>query len=295
MKENFPDSPQAEQAEEFSEEFSEITGLEDDDVTDFALAISGLENVQTDPSLLKLSGAIYATKPVTTDQVVAAAELIAEKNGETLELTISVGEGADFIEFPKDPGSPEMYAAVVTGESSTLVFFGDRASVEASLARKSGSVPESLKAPSQGLVEGQQGWISIIIPESFRAQIAGMSAQGEQMIRGLSKINSLQSVGVGMKAGESLDIALGLNLGSEEDAAAIQAIINNQVISFAKMMLGAGTPEPLPLLDSLAASHAGDRAVLSINVTLKDIQLLQEQLVNMIPTGNTGVTPSAVQ
>ncbi|MGE9289725.1 MAG: hypothetical protein ACQKBT_01965, partial [Puniceicoccales bacterium] len=192
----------------------------------------------------------------------------------------------------RDPGAPELYAAVVTRESSTVVFFGSQANVEAALARKSGSIPAALAAPSKDLVEGQQGWISLILPESLKAQLAGMTAQGEQMFPGVAKLKSLQSIGIGMKAAETLDVAVGLNLGSEEDAVVIRDILNNQLISFAKLMLSGGTPEPLPLLDALSASNRGDRAVLSLVVTLKDVQLLQSQLMSMIPTAPTGVTPS---
>lgn len=291
--------PENEQTQEFADQLKEATGLEDDDITDFALAMSGLENVQTDPSLLKISGAVFATEPVTTDQVVAAAELIAEQNGQSVELTVTPGEGADFIAFPKEPGAPEIHAAVVTGDASTVVFFGDLESVEASLARESGSVPAALEAASAGLIEGQQGWISVVLPESMRAQLAGTTAQMEQMMPGLSKANSLQSVGIAMKTADSLDMAVGFNLGSEADAAAIESLLNNRVISFAKLMLGGNTPEPLPLLNSLSASHSGDRAVLSLVLTLKDIELLQSQFMGMLSTPGaipgTGVTPAAPQ
>jgi len=287
------DSPANEQAEEFSKMFTEATGLEDDDITDFALAVSGLENVQTNPSALKISGGIFATKPVTADQVVAAAKLIADQSGESLELTVTPGDGADFIAFPSDPNAPEIHAAVVTGDSSTIVFFGDLDSVNAALARQTGSVPAGLSEASAGLVPRQQGWISIILPESFRAQLAGMTAQMEQMMPGLSKANSLSSIGVGMKSADSLDIAVGLNLGSTEDAAAVEAILNNQLISFAKMMLSSATSEPLPLLNSLSATHSGDRAALSMVLTLKDMEILQDQLMGMLPTpGGMGVTPA---
>lgn len=292
LQEDLPDSPQSKQADEFSEKITEITGLEDDDITNFALAVSGLENLQLDASQLKISGGIFATKPVTAEQVVAAVALIAEQNGESFEMTVTVGDGVEYIEFPVEPDAPEIFAAVVTGESSTVVFFGDRASVEAALARESGSVPAALQAPSEGLVDGQQGWISFILPESFKAQLPGLTAQAEQMnVRGLSSANSLQSIGLGMKAAESLDVAIGLNLGSQEDAAAVESILKGQVISLAQLMLGGRTAEPLPLLESLNAAHEGDRAVLSLALTVKDVELLQSQLMGMLPTGNFGVTP----
>tara|TARA_R100000027_G_scaffold67429_2_gene66097 strand:+ start:823 stop:1905 length:1083 start_codon:yes stop_codon:yes gene_type:complete len=286
------DTANAEETKELSEKFTEITGLEDDDVTDFALAISGLDSIQTDPSQLKISGALYAVEPVTAEQIVAAVSYIAEQNGETVEMAITVGEGIDYIEFENEPGTPKIIAAVVTGESDTTVFFGDRGSVDASLAREVGSVPAALKAPSNGLIEGQQGWISVILPESMKMQLAGMTAQGEQMLPGLSRLNSLQSIGIGIKAADALDIAVGFNLGTEDDAVAVEAILNNQLISFAKMMLSGGTPEPLPLLNSLAAAQSGDRAILSMALSLKDISILQEQIVNMIPTGSPGLSPA---
>jgi len=295
LQEDLPETPENEQAQEFAEQFTEVTGLEDDDVTDFALAISGLENAQMDPSQLKISGGIFATKPVTTEQVVAAVQLIAEQNDEELEMTITTGDGADFIEFPKEPGSPEMHAAVVTGESSTVVFFGDLPSVEASLARSSGSVPAGLEAASKGLIDGQQGWISVVLPDSLKAQLAQTTAQMEAMIPNLSAANSLESVGVGIKTAESLDVAVGFNLGSSDDAVIMEGILNNQLISFAKMMLAGGTPEPLPLLNSLTASQSENRAVLSMVVTIEDIKILQAQLMSFLPSGNMGVTPSAVQ
>jgi|GEM_PF-5987933 len=282
-----------EASEELSEQFMEITGLDDDDITDFALAVSGLENAQIDPSLIRISGAIFAEKAVTAEQVVEAINFIAEQNGETVELTVTVGEGADFIEFQKEEGVPEMYAAIMTGDDSTTAFFGDKASVEEAMDRPIGSISASLMAPSKGLIDGQQGWISFIIPESLKGQLAGIAAQGDQMAPGLSKIQSLQSVGIGMKATDNLTMAVGFNLGSAEDAQAIEV----ELISLAKMMLAGSTPEPLPLLQSLAAGQSGERATLSLSVSMKDMEILQAQLLNFLPGAGMvtpqGITPSA--
>lgn len=290
--ENLQDElPEAQATEELTAKLTEITGLEDDDITEFALALSGMENAQANPSAIKVSGALFATKAVSADQIVEAIEYVAEQNGEKVELTVTVGEGADYIDFPVADGMPQLRAAVVSGESSTTAFFGDDASVEAALQRKSGSIPAALSAPSEGLVAGQQGWISIIVPESLKGQLAGLTAQGEQMAPGLSKLQSLQSIGVGVKATDVLDVAIGLNLGSPDDAKAITAVLNNQLISFAKMMLAGSTPEPLPLLESLSASQNGDRAVLALALSLGDMEQLQSQLMNFLP-GAAPMAPS---
>lgn len=288
------DMPESQTTTEMGDRLTEITGLEDEDITQFAMAVSGLESFDTDPTLAKISGALFAVKPVSAEQVVEAIEYMASQNDETVELKLTVGEGADYIEFPKEEDAPEMYAAIVTGDSSTTAFFGDRDSVEAALARDSGSVPEKLKAPSEGLVEGQQGWVSFILPQSFKDQLPGLVAQGEQMAPGVSKISSLQSVGVGVRAEDAMRIAIGMNLGSPEDAETITGVLNNQLISFAKMMLAGNSPEPLPLLESLAASQSGDRSVLSLSITPKDIELLQAQLLNLIPAAMGQGAGSAV-
>ena len=292
------DLPQAEMADEVQAKIEEITGLEDGDVTEFAFAMSGLESIEANPSAIKLSGAVYATEPVSADQIVELVSYLAEENGESVELTVTVGDGVDFIEFPPDDELPELYAAVMTGDSSTTVFFGDRASVESALTRETGSVPSALMAPSEGLLTGQQGWISIIFPESLRAQLSKYAAQGEQMAPGLSKINSLESVGIAFRSADSLDMAVGFNLGSEDDAEAITGVLNNQLISFAKMMIARATPEPLALLNSLSATQSGDRAVLSLTVTVDDIAQLQGQMMNFLPgagMGPTGLPPAVPQ
>jgi len=282
------DLPQAEMSNEMQDKIEEITGLENGDLTEFAFAMSGLENFTMDPAAIELSGAVYATKPVTAEQIVELVSYIAEQNGESVELTVTVGDGVDFIEFPEEDELPELYAAVMTGESSTTVFFGDRASVEASLARETGAVPSALMGPSEGLLAGQQGWISVILPESFRAQLPEFSAQGAQMAPGLSNINSLESVGIAFRSADSLDMAVGFNLGSEDDAKAITGVLNNQLISFAKMMVAGATPEPLAVLNSLSATQSGDRAVLSLTMTVEDVEQLQGQMMNFLPGGGMG-------
>ncbi|MEM0965258.1 MAG: hypothetical protein AAGJ81_03775 [Verrucomicrobiota bacterium] len=275
--------PQAEESQEIADTITEITGLSDDDVTVFALAVSGLEMVQVDPTALKISGAVSADKVVTADQIVQAITYVTEQSGESFDMTVTEGEGVQYIEFPKEPGAPEIFSAVTNDGSSTTAFFGDKTSVDSSVARSSGSIPAALSAPSMGLIDGQQGWISIILPESLKAQLAGMAAQGEAFAPGLSKIQSLESIGVGMMAADDLAMKIGLNLGSEEDAQAIASILNNQLISFAKMMVAGNTPEPLPVLDSLVAGSEGSRATLSLAITLKDLEILQTQLLNFLP------------
>lgn len=282
------DMPESERADEMQDQIEEITGLENGDITEFVFAMSGLESMNMDPSAIELSGAVYATKPVTAEQIVELVSYLAEENGESVELTITVGDGVDFIEFPEDDELPELYAAVMTGESSTTVFFGDRTSVEASLARETGAVPAALMAPSEDLLAGQQGWISVILPESLRAQMPEFTAQGEQMAPGLSKIDSLESVGIAFRSADSLDMAVGLNLGSEDDAKTITGVLNNQLISFAKMMVAGATPEPLALLNSLSATQSGDRAVLSLTMTVEDMEQLQGQMMNFFPGGGMG-------
>ncbi|MFP4351401.1 MAG: hypothetical protein ACLFRP_03650 [Puniceicoccaceae bacterium] len=286
------DLPEAEATDEMSDRIEEITGLENGDITEFVLAVSGLEDAGVDPSAVKLSSAIHAAKPVTAEQIVQLVSYLAEENGESVELTVTVGEGVDYIEFPEDDELPDLYAAVVTGESWTTVFFGDKPSVEASLARETGSVPAALKAPSDGLLVGEQGWISVILPESVRAQLPQFSAMAEQMAPqmgpGLSKINSLESLGVAFRTGDALDMAVGFNLGSEEDAEAVTAVLNNQLISFAKVMVSGGTPEPLDLLNSLSAAQSEDSAVLSLTMTVEDLKQLQTQMLDFFPGGGMG-------
>jgi len=84
-----------------------------------------------------------------------------------------------------------------------------------------------------------------------------------------------------MKASETLDIAIGLNLGSSADAEVIAGVLNNQLISFAKMMIAGQLPEPLPMLESLGASASGDRAILSLVISVADLEILQEMAAGM--------------
>lgn len=269
------------------DKITEMTGLEEDDLVDMAIALSNIDAFATDPTAVKISGAAFVSKPVTAEQIAEALEVAAKENGEEIDVTVRKGEGVDYVDIPKEEDMPEIVVAVQTGSSDTLAFFGDQASVEAALGRETASVPAALSAPSAGLIDGQQGWVSFILTDQLKAQLAGAAAQGVQMAPGLEKIESLQSVGVGMKAADSLDIAIGLNLGSAEDATVIAGVLNNQLISFAKMMIAGQMPEPLPLMETLSASSDGDRAKLAVSISVTDLEIVQSQMASFMP-GNMG-------
>jgi len=289
LEEMQEEMPQAEMASVLADQITEMTGLDEDDITAIALSLSNIDSFQTDPSAVRISGAVSVSEPVTAEQIAEAIELAASENGEEVDVTVVPGDGVDYLEFPVEEGMPLIVAAIVTGSSDTLAFFGDRPSVEASLARTSGSVPAALSAPSEGLIDGQQGWISFKLTDLLKAQLAGVGAQWSQMAPGLEKIESLQSVGMGMKATETLDIAIGFNLGSAADAQAITGVLNNQLISFARMMVAGNTPEPIPALDTLSASANGDRATLSVVISLTDLEIIREQMGGFMTQGMGGM------
>lgn len=282
MEDDVEDMEGAGMASEFSDRISEVTGLDDDDIEEVVFTLSNVDAFSTDPTAVKISGAVSVSKSVTAEEIAEAIELAASENGEEVELTVVPGEGADYIEFPQEEDMPELVAAVVTGGSASVAFFGDRPSVDAAMARDAGGPPASLTGPSAGLIEGEQGWVSFILTEQLKAQLAGMSAQAQQMAPGLEKIQSLESAGVAMKSGDALEISIGLTLGSEADARAIAKVLNNQLISFAKMMVAGNTPEPLPVLETLTATSDGMRSILSLKISVADLEIIQEQLAGMM-------------
>ncbi len=280
MEDEMSDMPSAGMANALGDKITELTGLDDDDITEIAFSISNIDAFATDPSLVQMSGAVAVKKEVSAAQIAEAIEFAAAENGEELDLDVVPGEKADFIEFPQEEDMPELIAAVMTGGSSTVAFFGDRPSVEAALSRDSGSVPSALSDPSAGLIDGQQGWVSLILTDALKAQLDGVAALGAQRAPGLDRIESLESAGMAVKAGESMQIAVGLNLGSEADAQAITGVLNNQLISMARIMVAGNTPEPLPLLDTLSASSEGNRSILSLEISIEDLEIFQDQMAN---------------
>jgi len=259
------------------EKLKKITGLDDDNFIHMAFSLSNAQAIQLQPENVGFCIAVYVNKPVTADQIAEAIHtIVSEEDPDAEPLNVVSGERADFIELIPTDNAPVMKIGVMTSSGSTTVFFGDEESIEESVARSIADIPSRLLDPSAGLIAGEQGWISIIVPDSFKDELTAAAQQGAMMLgQGVMALETLQSIGVAARASDQLDIAIGLNLGDSDSASQIQSVLENSVISTARMLLAGQTSQPLPLLQSLTATQSGNRATLSLSLTLKDFEILQ--------------------
>lgn len=271
---------QTAEAREMIEKLQGITGIDNENFIHMAFSMKNAEAMQYTPENVLFTLGIYLDKPVTADQIADAIyTVVSEEDPEAERLNVVKGNPADFIELIPVDNAPTMKIGVITESGSTTVFFGDEDSVNKSVGRSGTSIPSRLMDPSAGLLTREQAWVSIIVPDSFREELSMAAQQGAMMLgSGLMAMETLNSLGVAVRASDQLDLAIGFNLGDEQAASQIKTVLENSVISGARMFLGGQTPEPLPLLQSLNASQQGDRAVFSFSITLKDIELAQEML-----------------
>lgn len=280
-KESLSQSPLAGigQADEFAAAFGEITGLESSDLLTLAASVQldgmDLENGSDLNSLEALFGLSLA-KEVSIDKLEAGLRTFAakeaEKNG-TTPAVISRSNG--MLEIKAADDKRPVYVAMAAGDKAMVI--GSKKAVEGALERYTSGrniSPTTLFPASIGKVVGTSNYYMIVKPTA--EMVAKMKSQSEANPNPVAAVMAkIQSAGIGVNFGETLNLSVIGDFGGAEVAQQASMLMDAQFVSgvkmFATMMTG-GTP--LPVLQTMKTGTGdGGTAWFKMSLSKADFEL----------------------
>lgn len=280
-----PGAEAVEEIEEMAEMAKEILGLKEDDLVrvTFSGKLLGdsLDGVQEDiDENVEAAIGIELKTAVELDQIEKFLNAAAEKDGKTMNITRETVGGANALVVDEGDGDDPMYVATVS--KGKIVLGGTRDGLANAVKRAAKPVKMASAMEGSGMPSGTapQMFLAIILSDAMKAEIGekittaeaeeGMAANFAKCFKGMNGA----TLGIGMT--DAVDLAVYVNLASEEQATTLKSLFENTALSGLKMgvtMMTGG--QPMPMLESITTQVTGPVASLNLKVTEADIDLIK--------------------
>lgn len=283
-KENEKQDPSAQAKAERQAKIEKATGLTRDDIElvlmTAALGTIDLKSASGSSLAGRVPGALAITlsKPLTLDQLRAAATIIGEDGSGSTVGDVDLDGTPAIMLKPASAKEPPAYAAIST-DGKTVYITLDETALRQVLARHRQNKPEPL-SPAMVAAEKQcpadaQLRAIFIVPDSVRQAVKDRTAEAQKggggpagMLMGVMKpFENIRRVSLLARLATEAIFTLSAELGTPEDAAQV-AMIVPLLQSFVPPNPSTGMPD---LAKALSVTNSG--AVVSINLKLTEQDL----------------------
>lgn len=285
---------QAEKVKKIMEELKDITGLTEEDFQAFTMSMS-FKGIDLDAKDFAGAGdklnavmAMNVTKDVTLDQLRKAIEAAAEQDGNTsIKINREPYKGVpmlvveDLNQAKKD--QPPL-ALAMTGKNRVLLagtVVGTQGALDRAASGSSADAAKMLGLDKQGAPQvGMRFNLNSEMQKRLKEKAAEAQTNeaGGMQVAAAQVMEDLKQVALSLNMAETMNVNLTANLGSEEKARQAKMMLDNSVLSMARMIITAMSGgQPLSLLETLqTAADAAGTVSLSFTLSQADIETLQK-------------------
>lgn len=278
-------------AEEQFAKFTEITGLEEDDISNiaFSMDIDGIDFASQDPSQLETAQAVMAVatkKPLTLEQMRDALVTVSETSegpAPTIEMTEVDGVPVLQLTSTETPGGMDKAFATVSEDGKTVLLSFNMVSLKGGLARLATATPAAMSEEMTAATTGYKDseiFMTVVLPAEIRALleqgVQGAAAQGG-MGGMLMPFASTRTLMVSVDTAENLDVGLSLDLGVPGNAQQAAGMIQSMLPMMMMGLQQQAGPEAMNLMNKIKTSADGGKVKMTITLTPEESSMIMSK------------------
>ena len=246
----------------------------------------------TSQAAQKLGGviALQMAKKVTTDQLEKAMTILSEDKPGTTVSRSSMG-GITAVQMSgAQPDEPTTYATVAQDGTTVLIAFEQKALLSAVARAASGQTEKlspQLSAVARALPKGSQFKLAISLPDAARSKIqesiTALEAQAKtapqmgMQLGFIQPLKNIQSLLIGVKMDDEIELALASDLGDGQAAMAAMTLLQSMALPMMKGWIAQRVGDPQSrAAQSLNVSADGSTLTLGLTMGSKEIGALMQ-------------------